>query len=120
MPPGLGGEQERLQLTPPTLDKNCFRLSHLSGGCGPSGPKPLATKTASVSWCDAHQLHINIDNTVKMLVDPRSVGDHLLVAVHGHDIWQVNFICLGVHIDNDLSVCTDIVMIFYRATAESI
>ncbi|MED6265985.1 hypothetical protein CHARACLAT_030969 [Characodon lateralis] len=37
----------KLQLTPPTLNTNSFRLTPLAGGCGLSGPKPLATKTAS-------------------------------------------------------------------------
>jgi len=82
-----------------------------------------------------------------MLVDPKSVGDQSPVAIHGHDIRQVtSFKYLGMYIDNDLSwrtqitnVCArihqrlyflrrlrvfgvgkNIMLIFYRATIESV
>lgn len=63
-----------------------------------------------MSWCDAHQLDISTNKTVEMLVDPRSVGDHLPVAVNGRNIRQVNsFKYLGIHIVGDLSlVCPQI------------
>ncbi|XDV36635.1 hypothetical protein PO909_006381 [Leuciscus waleckii] len=100
-----------------------------------------------VDWCDSHQLHINTIKTMEMLVDPRSAGDRSPVVIHGHDIKQVtSFKYLGVSIDNDLSwrthvadicsrthqrlyflrrlrvfgVCKNIMLIFYRATIESI
>jgi len=100
-----------------------------------------------VGWCDSHQLHINTQKTVEMLVDPKSVGDQSPVAIHGHDIRQVtSFKYLGMYIDNDLSwrtqitnVCArihqrlyflrrlrvfgvgkSIMLIFYRATIESV
>lgn len=99
-------------------------------------------KPTAVLWRNAHQLDINTNKTVEMLVDPRSVGDHLPVAVNGRNIRQVNsFKYLGIHIVGDLSlvcpqihqcwhflrrlgsfgVCRDIMMIFfYRATIESV
>ena len=88
-----------------------------------------------VNWYDAN------------LLDPRLVGDHSPVAVHGQDIKQVKtFKYLGVHVDSDLSwhtqvanvcarihqrlnflrrlrvfgVCKNIMLIFYRATIESV
>ena len=100
-----------------------------------------------VNWCNQHQLHINTKKTLEMLVDPRSVGDQSTVTIHGTDIKQVtSFKYLGVYIDSDLSwhthvadVCTrthqclhflhrlrvfgvskNIMLIFYRATIESI
>ena len=100
-----------------------------------------------VNWCDSHQLHINTKKTLEMLVDPRSVGDKSTVTIHGSGIAQVSsFKYLGVHIDCDLSwrthvadVCArthqrlhfmrrlrvfgvskNIMIIFYRATIESI
>ena len=100
-----------------------------------------------VNWCDAHLLHINTTKSVEMLLDTRSVGDQSSVAIHGQDIKQVKtFKYLGVYVDSDLSwrtqvanvcarihqrlhflrrlrvfgVCKNIMLIFYRATIESV
>lgn len=100
-----------------------------------------------VAWCDEHKLQINSRKTVEMVVDPRPGGDHGPVTIHGHVIEQVSsFKYLGVHIDSDLSwrtqvttvcsrihqrlhflrrlrlfgVCRNIMLIFYRATIESV
>ena len=100
-----------------------------------------------VDWCDSHLLHINTKKTVEMVVDPKSLCGQGAVAVHGQAIEQVKtFKYLGVHIDSDLSwhtqvtnvcsrihqrlhflrrlrvfgVCKNIMLIFYRATIESV
>ena len=44
---GPGGVQERLLLIPSVPVTNSLRHSPLAGGCGPSGPKPHATRTVS-------------------------------------------------------------------------
>lgn len=100
-----------------------------------------------VNWCDSHFLHINTKKTVEMVLDPKSLCGQGTVAIHGQAIDQVsNFKYLGVHIDSDLSwrtqvtnvctrihqrlhflrrlrvfgVCKNIMLIFYRATIESV
>ncbi len=40
--------QVRLWPTSPTPDTNCFRHSSLAAVCGPSGPKPHATRTVII------------------------------------------------------------------------
>ncbi len=100
-----------------------------------------------VHWCEDHKLHINTCKTVEMLFDPKSTGDRSPVTIHGNNIKQVtSYKYLGIHIDSDLSwqtqvvtvcarihqrlhflrrlrlfgVCKNIMLIFYRATIESI
>lgn len=100
-----------------------------------------------VDWCDSHRLQINTVKTVEMLVDPRSIGERSSVTIHGRNTEQANsFKYMGVHIDNDLSllmqvaciraqihqrihflhrlrvfgVCRNIMLIFNRATIESV
>lgn len=100
-----------------------------------------------VAWCDAHRLQINTSKTVEMVIDPHLVGDDSPLTIHGQVIEQVSsFKYLGVHIDRDLSwktqvtkvcskihqrihflrrlrlfgVCQNIMLIFYRATIESV
>ena len=80
-------------------------------------------------------------------MDPRSIGDHTTITIHDHEIKQVNsYKYLGVHIDCDMSwhsqvtsmcakihqrlhffrrlrlfgVSKNIMLIFYRASIESI
>ena len=85
---------------------------------------------------------MNTCKTVEMLFEPKSIGDHSPVTIHGNNINQVTS-CkyLGIHIDSDLSwqtqiatvcarthqrlhflrrlrlfgVCKNIMLIFYRA-----
>lgn len=100
-----------------------------------------------VEWCDEHHLQINVKKTQEIVVDPRSVGDHSEITIHGHNIKQVNsYKYLGVQIDCEMSwhthvtslcskihqrlhflrrlrlfgVCRNIMLIFYRASIESI
>ena len=100
-----------------------------------------------VRWCDEHHLQINVKKTQEIVVDPRSVGDHTPITVHGHDIKQVDsYKYLGVQIDCQMNwhshvtclcskihqrlhflrrlrlfgVCRNIMLIFYRASIESI
>ena len=82
-------------------------------------------------------------------MDPRSIGDHTTITIHDHEIKQVtlySYKYLGVHIDHDMSwhshvtsmcakihqrlhflrrlrlyvVSRNIMLIFYRASIESI
>ena len=98
-------------------------------------------------WCDQHHLRINVNKTQEIIVDPRSIGDHSMIAVHDHNIEQVSsYKYLGVQIDKDLSwhthvttlcskihqrlhflrrlrlfgVSQNIMLTFYRASIESI
>ena len=90
---------------------------------------------------------INTKKTEEIIVDPRSIGDHTIISVHNNDIRQVSsYKYLGVQIDKDMSwsehvtsccakihqrlhflrrlrlfgVSTNIMLIFYRASIESI
>ena len=100
-----------------------------------------------VEWCDRNYVMINTDKTEEIIVDPRSIGDHTGIKIHDSDIKQVSsYKYLGVHIDQDLSwhtqvesccskihqrlhvlrrlrlfgVSLNIMLIFYRASIESI
>ena len=100
-----------------------------------------------IEWCDQHHLKINVNKTEEIIVDPRSIGDHSAITVHGHNIKQVSsYKYLGVQIDKDLSwhthvttmcskihqrlhflrrlrlfgVSRNIMLTFYRASIESI
>lgn len=100
-----------------------------------------------VGWCDNHYLQINVKKTEEVIIDPRSVGDRSSVVVYGEAIKQVaSYKYLGVHIDSELKwhmhvsmVCTkvhqhlhflrrlrlfgvsnNIMLIFYKATIESV
>ena len=100
-----------------------------------------------VGWCDEHYLQINTKKTEEIMMDPRSIGDHTVITIHGHDIKQVtSYKYLGVQIDCEMSwhthvtslcarihqrlhflrrlrlfgVSTNIMLIFYRASIESI
>lgn len=54
-----------------------------------------------VSWCDTNSLVLNERKTVEMIFDPRSVGDHSPVKIHGNIIEQVSsYKYLGVYMDN--------------------
>ena len=56
-----------------------------------------------VGWCDNKSLILNGTKTVEMIIDPRSVGDHSPVMIHGNIIAQVpSYKYLGVYIDNSL------------------
>lgn len=56
-----------------------------------------------VGWCDNNSLTLNGIKTVEMIFDPRSVGDHSPVRIHGNFIVQVpSYKYLGVYIDNSL------------------
>ena len=39
-----------------------------------------------VGWCDGHNLQINTKKTKEILVDPRSIGDHTMITIHGQGI----------------------------------
>ena len=100
-----------------------------------------------VTWCDEHYLQVNVRKTEEIVVDPRSIGDHTTITIHDHEIKQVtSYKYLGVHIDHDMSwhshvtsmcakihqrlhflrrlrlygVSRNIMLIFYRASIESI
>ena len=90
---------------------------------------------------------IDAKKTEEIIVDPRFIGDHTMITIHGHDIKQVtSYKYLGVQIDCEMSwhshvtslcaklhqrlhflrrlrlfgVCRNIMLIFYRASIESI
>ena len=90
---------------------------------------------------------INVNKTEEIIIDPRSIGDHSAISVHNNNIKQVSsYKYLGVQIDQDLSwhthvtlccskihqrmhflrrlrlfgVSVNIMLIFYRASIESI
>lgn len=100
-----------------------------------------------VNWCDDHHLQINMKKTEEVIIDPKLVGDRSLIAINGQHVKQVySYKYLGVYIDSELkwhthvsSVCTrvhqrlhflrrlrlfgvssNIMLIFYRASIESI
>lgn len=100
-----------------------------------------------VGWCDDHYLQINVKKTEEVIIDPRSVGDRSSVVIHGEAIKQVpSYKYLGVYIDSEFKwhthvswVCTrihqrlhflqrlrlfgvssNIMLIFYKATIESV
>ena len=39
-----------------------------------------------VEWCDEHHLQINVTKTQEIVVDPRSVGDHTEIPIHGREL----------------------------------
>lgn len=56
-----------------------------------------------VQWCDKHHLILNTKKTEEMVFDPKSLGDHSPVVIHGHAIAQVDsYRYLGIHMDNKL------------------
>ena len=98
-------------------------------------------------WCDLNHLLINTKKTEEIIIDPRSIGDHTGISVNSNSINQVSsYKYLGVHIDKDMrwhthvtaccakihqrlhflrrlrlfGVSTNIMLIFYRASIESV
>ena len=98
-------------------------------------------------WCDLNHLMINAKKTEEIIIDPRSIGDHSVISINNNNISQVSsYKYLGVHIDEDMrwhthvtaccakihqrlhflrrlrlfGVSTNIMLIFYRASIESI
>ena len=57
-----------------------------------------------VQWCGEHFLILNTKTTEEMVFDPKSLGDHSPVVIHGQNIAQVDsYRHLGMHIDNKLT-----------------
>ena len=98
-------------------------------------------------WCDQNYLMISTKKTEEVMKDPRSIGDHTIISIHKNPISQVSsYKSLGVHIVKDMSwnthvtsccakihqrlhflrrlrlfgVSVNIMLIFYRASIESI
>ena len=100
-----------------------------------------------VEWCEEQNLILNVKKTKEIVFDARSVGDHSPILIHGEGVEQVtSYKYLGIFFDSQLnwanqvdSVCSrinqrlhflrrlrvhgvarNIMLLFYRATMESI
>ena len=100
-----------------------------------------------MSWCEGKNLILNVKKTKEIIFDPKSLGDHSPISIHGEVVEQVSsYKYLGVHLDSQLSwvnqvnsvcsrfnqrmhflrrlrvhgVASSIMMLFYRANIESI
>ena len=100
-----------------------------------------------MKWCEEHNLILNVKKTKEIVFDPRSVGDHSPILIHGERVEQVtSYKYLGVYFDPQLSwgnqvdflcsrinqrlhflrrlrvhgVAKHIMLLFYRAAIESI
>ena len=57
-----------------------------------------------VRWCDENHLTINTKKTEEMVLDPKAIGDHTPLCIHGGTINQVSsYRYLGVHLDDCFS-----------------